>query len=184
MTASRAQRHAPSPSPAHDEDRTVADLPTGHVLLAKAGAKLAGTDVPTSANEVLRSTFPADPSWAAAVRRTVTERLAELLPHSEQLDDAAMATGELFANAVRHASRGPGDTVAVVIECTEHTLRVVVSDRSPVLPRPRAVDEAAESGRGLAIVSALTDGWGTAPPEPGTPGKRVWFTIKRLGAAR
>ncbi|WP_406440380.1 ATP-binding protein [Streptomyces sp. NBC_01613] len=132
-------------------------------------------------NELLRSTFPADPCWAVVVRRTVTERLADLLPHPEQVDDAAMATGELFANAVRHASRGPRDTVAVTIECTERVLRVIVADRSPVLPR--AVDEVAESGRGLAIVAALTDGWGTAPPDPGIPGKKVWFTIGRRGAA-
>jgi len=139
--------------------------------------------VKSAVNELLRSTFPADASCAGAVRRAVTERLAALLPHPEQIDNAAMATGELFANAVRHAGRGPGDTVTVAVECTAHSLRVIVADGSPVPPRARTTDEATESGRGLAIVSALTDGWGTAPPEPGTAGKRVWFTMKRQGAA-
>jgi len=172
MTASRAQRQAPSLSPAHDGDGAIAHVPAGRARLARA-----------TVDELLHSTFPADPSFSAAVRRAVTRRLVDLLPHPEQLDDAATATGELFANAVRHASRGPGDTVTVAIECTERVLRVIVADRSPVLPRPRTVDEAAESGRGLAIVAALADSWGTAPPEPGTPGKKVWFTIGRPGAA-
>ncbi|MFG2793186.1 ATP-binding protein [Streptomyces sp. NPDC048419] len=172
MTAFRASsRHTPSPPPAPDENNAVARVPTAPLRPPRPVA-----------GELLRSTFPADPSWGAAVRRLVTERLAALVPHPERLDDAATATGELFANAVRHASRGPGDTVTVAIECTEHTLRVLVADRSPVPPRPRPADEVAESGRGLAIVSALTDGWGTAPPEPGTPGKRVWFAIGRRGA--
>jgi anti-sigma regulatory factor (Ser/Thr protein kinase) len=176
MTASWAQRHSPSLSPAHDRDDPIAREPAGQARSVKAvrAAKAA-------ADELLRSTYPADPSWAAAVRRAVTERLAKLLPHREQLDNAATATGELFANAVRHASSGPGDTVTVAIECTDHALRVIVADRSPVLPRPRPMDEVAESGRGLAIVAALTDDWGTAPPEPGAPGKRVWFTIRRRG---
>jgi hypothetical protein len=46
-----------------------------------------------------------------------------------------------------------------------------------VLPRPRTPDETAESGRGLAIVSALVDDWGTAPADPHTTGKKVWFTL-------
>ncbi|MFR0355581.1 ATP-binding protein [Streptomyces sediminimaris] len=158
----------PSPPPAQDGDTAVTRVPTAQLRPPRPVV-----------GELLRSTFPADPAWATAVRHLVTERLAALMPHPERLDDAATATGELFANAVRHASRGPGDTVTVAVECTEHTLRVFVADRSPEPPRPRPADEAAESGRGLAIVSALADSWGTAPPEPGTPGKRVWFAIGR-----
>ncbi|PTM93946.1 ATP-binding protein [Streptomyces sp. VMFN-G11Ma] len=168
MTASRAQRRAPSLLRVHDGDGTFAPR-------AAVRARTANT----AANELLRSTFPADPSWAAAVRRTVADRLATVLPHPEQIDNAALATGELFANAVRHAGLGPGDTVTVAVECTEHSLRVIVADRSPVPPRPQTTDACAESGRGLAIVSALTDNWGIAPPEPGRPGKRVWFTMRR-----
>ncbi len=93
------------------------------------------------------------------------------------LDDAVLATDELFANAVRHASADPADTIAVVLESSGRELRVTLADPSPVPPRPRTVTSFAESGRGLSIVSALADDWGTEPPEPGDAGKRVWFSL-------
>jgi hypothetical protein len=45
------------------------------------------------------------------------------------------------------------------------------------------VDAGAESGRGLSIGSALADDWGTAPPDPRTAGKKVWFTLTTKGRA-
>ncbi|MFI9600251.1 ATP-binding protein [Streptomyces sp. NPDC004069] len=165
MTASSARRPGPPPAPAD----------TGHRPAGSAGA--AAADEPFR----VRSTVPADPSWAAAVRRLVAGQLARLPLSADQRDGAVLATDELFANAVEHARTGPHDTVTVTIEGGAHTLRVTVADSSPVLPRPRSVDETAESGRGLAIVAALADDWGMAPPEPGCPGKRVWFTLRRRG---
>ncbi|QFR02322.1 ATP-binding protein [Streptomyces phaeolivaceus] len=119
---------------------------------------------------------PARPSCAARVRRTVAAHLArwEL---SAILDDAVLATDELFANAVRHASTDPADTVGVVLECSGRELRVTLADPSPAPPRPRAATPLAESGRGLSLVAALADDWGTDPPEPGDAGKRVWFSL-------
>ncbi|MBW8738633.1 MAG: ATP-binding protein [Streptomyces turgidiscabies] len=119
---------------------------------------------------------PAHPSCAARVRRAVAAHLT-FWHLSHLLDDAVLATDELFANAVSHAGAGPGDSVAIVLEHSEHELRVTVSDNSSLLPRPRTSGSAAESGRGLAIVAALADDWGTAPPEPGTVGKKVWFSL-------
>ncbi|WP_055529404.1 ATP-binding protein [Streptomyces graminilatus] len=125
---------------------------------------------------LLQVAVPAHPSCAARVRRTVTEHLTRWhLCHL--LDEAVLATSELFANAVRHAGTAPADSIALVLEHTEGELRVTLSDPSPLLPRPRTPDTAAESGRGLAIVAALADDWGTAPADPGTPGKKVWFSL-------
>ncbi|MEU6478780.1 ATP-binding protein [Streptomyces sp. NPDC047017] len=131
----------------------------------------------------LRRTVPADPARASAVRRLVTRHLARLRLPADQCDSAVLATDELFANAVRHACTGPRDTVTLTIEHTARTLRITLADRSPRLPRRRTADAAAESGRGLAIVAAVADDWGLAPPEPGSPGKRVWFTLRLWGAA-
>jgi hypothetical protein len=58
---------------------------------------------------------------------------------------------------------------------------VTVADRSSALPRPRDPGGAEESGRGLAIVAALTDDWGVALADPGTTGKKVWFTLALRG---
>ncbi|ULR48179.1 ATP-binding protein [Streptomyces deccanensis] len=127
-------------------------------------------------SRLFRMAVPAHPSCAAGVRRTVAAHLArwEL---SAIVDDAVLATDELFANAVRHASADPADTIAVVLEHSGCELRVTLADPSPVPPRPRTVTPSAESGRGLSIVSALADDWGTEPPEPGDTGKRVWFSL-------
>ncbi|MEH0416503.1 ATP-binding protein [Streptomyces sp. B21-083] len=125
---------------------------------------------------LLQVALPAHPSGAARIRRTVAGHLTRW-QLSHLVDDAVLATDELFANAVSHAGTGPADSIALVMEHTEHELRVTLSDPSPLLPRPRTPGTSAESGRGLSIVAALTDGWGTAPPDPGTPGKKVWFSM-------
>ncbi|WAZ25108.1 ATP-binding protein [Streptomyces cinnabarinus] len=130
----------------------------------------------------LHAAIPASPAQAARVRRLVTEHLRRLPSATGHLDDVVLATDELFTNAVRHAGTGPDDLITLTIDCRESELRVTIADRSPALPRMHASDEAAESGRGLAIVAALADDWGIAPADPGTPGKRVWFAL-RLGAA-
>ncbi|MFJ2262050.1 ATP-binding protein [Streptomyces sp. NPDC087844] len=63
------------------------------------------------------------------------------------------------------------------LECGDHEVRVTVADHSTDLPCHRTVGMADESGRGLAIVAALTDDWGIAPAEPGETGKRAWFSL-------
>ncbi|MEU6807055.1 ATP-binding protein [Streptomyces neyagawaensis] len=127
-------------------------------------------------SRLVRLAVPARPSCAAGVRRTVAAHLARW-DLSSIADDAVLATDELFANAVRHASAGPADTIAVTLECSDRALRVTLADPSPAQPRPRAVDGTAESGRGLAIVAALADDWGTDPPDADDVGKRVWFSL-------
>ncbi|MFB7455386.1 ATP-binding protein [Streptomyces sp. NPDC056188] len=168
MTASGARRPGPPPAPAD----------AGHRSAVAAGPAGTGSDDPFR----IRSTVPADPSWAAAVRRLVAGQLARLPLSADQRDGAVLATDELFANAVKHARTDPDDTVTVTVEGSAHALRVTVADSSPVLPRPRPADATAESGRGLAIVAALADDWGMSPPEPGRPGKRVWFTLRHQGS--
>ncbi|GHH83443.1 hypothetical protein GCM10018793_45540 [Streptomyces sulfonofaciens] len=138
--------------------------------------------IPLSKPLLFRTAVPAHPSHASGVRRMVTAHL-NLWRLSELLDNAVLATAELFANAVRHASSHPRDVITITLECTDRELRVTVADPSPMPPRPRAPDASAESGRGLSIVSALVDDWGTAPPDPHSNGKKVWFTLCTGGRA-
>ncbi|MFI1164687.1 ATP-binding protein [Streptomyces sp. NPDC020801] len=178
MTASGDRHHGPARSRADAEERTRTAAGRGRPAEA-AEATAAAVDEPLR----LRSTVPADACWASAVRCLVTEHLAGLRLSADQCDSAVLATDELFANAVKHASTDPADTVTVTVEWSACTLRVTVADSSPARPRPRPADPAAESGRGLAIVAALADDWGMSPPEPASPGKRVWFTLRRRGTA-
>jgi anti-sigma regulatory factor (Ser/Thr protein kinase) len=203
MTASRAHRGQPPPSLTLGADRdaptarawsgeavpaapavpvasAVPAVPAVPAAPAVAAASL-GPVAPVAVGESRRTVVPARPSCASVVRRVIAEQLAHLRLPAEQLDNAVLATDELFANAVKHGGTGPGDTVTVTVECAAQQVRVTVADRSPGLPRFRTVDVAEESGRGLAIVAALVDDWGTAPPDPGEVGKRVWFTVKLRG---
>ncbi|MFF2997829.1 ATP-binding protein [Streptomyces sp. NPDC057950] len=171
MTASGAPRREPP----HD-----VPVPSG--LPSASGVRPGEPAVfPVVPPGLLRATVPAQASRAAGVRTLVAECLARLRLPPEPLDNAVLATGELFANAVGHGSSGPADTITVTLERTGHELRVTVADASAVLPRPRTTDPATESGRGLAIVAALSDDWGIAPPDPGTTGKKVWFTLVLRG---
>jgi anti-sigma regulatory factor (Ser/Thr protein kinase) len=83
---------------------------------------------------------------------------------------------ELFANAIAYTSSGrPGGAVTVAIRIAGDGAAVVTvldegSPEAPLLPVPAG--GLAEHGRGLVLVDALTDGWGTAP-DPG--GRSVWF---------
>ncbi|MDW4905290.1 ATP-binding protein [Streptomyces sp. ADMS] len=84
---------------------------------------------------------------------------------------------------VLRAGARPADRIALVLEHTEHELRVTLSGRSPLLPRPSTPGTTAESGRGRSVVAAFVDDWGTAPPDPGTPAKKVWFSLVTGGKA-
>ncbi|MET0276569.1 MAG: ATP-binding protein, partial [Acidimicrobiia bacterium] len=89
-------------------------------------------------------------------------------PHA--VDNAALVVTELVTNAVRHA-----DTeMLLVLDVASGHIDVRVQDESPELPRPRDLDPGALSGRGLALVEALSTAWGVEE-RAGT--KVVWATI-------
>nr|WP_236075474.1 ATP-binding protein [Streptomyces coffeae] len=64
----------------------------------------------------------------------------------------------------------------------DEKLRVEVSDASEVMPQPRRARPEDESGRGLALLTALADGWDAEPRACGI-GKTVWFELKLLEGA-
>ncbi|WRZ94992.1 ATP-binding protein [Streptomyces sp. NBC_01007] len=137
---------------------------------------------PVRGAHLLRTTVPAHPSRAPGVRAMVSAYLTRLRIPPERADDAVLATGELFTNALRHGSPDRGDTITVIVECDPRELRVSVADRSSALPVARTAGGAEESGRGLAIIAALADDWGIAPADPGLTGKKVWFSMVLQGA--
>jgi anti-sigma regulatory factor (Ser/Thr protein kinase) len=90
--------------------------------------------------------------------------------------DAALVVSELVTNAVRHGGDQLGLELGLDPDPAGATVRVAVRDGSAVLPRPQAVDDEQEGGRGLGIVAAVAADWGTETTATG--GKRVWALLR------
>ncbi|WP_240489866.1 ATP-binding protein [Actinomadura atramentaria] len=89
--------------------------------------------------------------------------------------DARLVGSELVTNAHRHAT-APGEPITVRLYLSDYGPVIEVidpSDRVPVLRDPS--DPFAVSGRGLALVAALTRTWGTNPLATG--GKVVYAIL-------
>ncbi|MFG2338673.1 ATP-binding protein [Streptomyces yangpuensis] len=123
----------------------------------------------------LAATLPSTPRGARAARALVVAQLAE---QKVPFEDAAQVVAELAANAVTHG-RVRGRDFRLVLRLTPgSTLRIEVSDtRREFGPLPACglPDAEAESGRGLALVSALAVRWGT--DHGPVPLKTVWAEI-------
>jgi anti-sigma regulatory factor (Ser/Thr protein kinase) len=114
----------------------------------------------------------ADSSVATARHRVVAQlRLWGFYVDAESAGDLATVLSEVVTNAVRH---GTGLVVTILLTAQDRQVRVEVIDGSEVAPQPRAALDEEEDGRGLMLVSALSNSWGTHPV-PG--GKSVWFTL-------
>jgi anti-sigma regulatory factor (Ser/Thr protein kinase) len=88
-------------------------------------------------------------------RRAVTELTAQHVP--ALTDAAAQVCAELLANGIRHA----GPPVYLRALATAERLILEVSDTSASRPRQRAATRDDEGGRGLPLVSAFADSWGS-----------------------
>lgn len=117
--------------------------------------------------------FQALPSRIGQVRRIVSAQLRywKLDP---LIDTAALGVTELLANVHRHTGEDKHCTVELVLLWDR--LTVSVRDHDPRLPQVRSAGALATSGRGLALVAAVSDSWGMRAQRGGT-GKVVWFTL-------
>ncbi|MFD0069634.1 ATP-binding protein, partial [Streptomyces sp. NPDC127574] len=144
---------------------------------------------------VARTTLPGTPLAPGAARRYLRDTLlgwAELaLPGAEIIDDrltgdAAVVVSELVTNVVVHAGTDvellcrlehapDGPPGPLVIEVTDHHPARAIRDDSP--ERPYGTPE---YGRGLRLVSALSEAWGITY-RPGV--KTVWARLLLDGSA-
>jgi serine phosphatase RsbU (regulator of sigma subunit) len=110
-------------------------------------------------------TLPESPKAARAARRHVHEKLA-----AWGLDELTMTTemlaSELVANVIRHA-KGPVSLRLL----RSRSLVCEVFDGSLTTPRIRRASWNDEGGRGLQLIAALSDRWGTRYM---TTGKCIW----------
>lgn len=84
-----------------------------------------------------------------------------------------LLSSELLANAVLHGPTETGIGLQVVV--TDEVARVSVSDGAESSPVVMRTDPSALSGRGMAIVEAMSSRWGVEIHEDG--GKTVWFEL-------
>jgi anti-sigma regulatory factor (Ser/Thr protein kinase) len=118
---------------------------------------------------VAEVTLEATPASVAAARAFLARKL-----HDWDVDalewPAAQVLSELATNAVIHA--GTDFTVLLVLDGEQ--LRLEVRDGSSRVPRQRHYGVNATTGRGLALVGALSAEWGIARDETG---KTVWCVL-------
>jgi signal transduction histidine kinase len=74
------------------------------------------------------------------------------------VDDTKQIASELMANAIEHTDSSKIRTT--ITKVSERTVRLEVTDRSPQEPRLRQAETDDESGRGIALVAALSSRWG------------------------
>jgi hypothetical protein len=112
--------------------------------------------------------LPGQPQAAGEARQHVREQLSLW-----ELDDLVLATelivSELVGNVIRHA-RGPAQLRLL----RSADLICEVSDGSLTTPRIRRAAETDEGGRGLQLVAALSQRWGTRYT---TMGKCIWAEL-------
>ncbi|HEY5837118.1 ATP-binding protein [Streptomyces sp.] len=91
------------------------------------------------------------------------------------IDAASTGISELLANVHRHAK--PDKQCVVKLTLDADRLTVAVADHDTRLPHLQPVEPTATSGRGLTMVEAMSDSWGTdLLPDDG--GKVVWFVLR------
>ena len=121
--------------------------------------------------EMLADTVPAS---VARIRRFTAEACRTTAPEVD-VDTVALLVSEVATNALVH---GTG-RVRVRVHRTSRGLRVEVHDGDPTLPARRHATAMDEGGRGIALVEALSSGWGAEATEDG---KNVWFEVAAPGA--
>lgn len=127
---------------------------------------------------VLERTLAFDPaSLSAREARRFVRAMCEEAGHAEWADAAELAVSEVVTNVVLHAHT----EFRLTVRTAADHVRVEVLDHNPALPRQRGYDDEATTGRGMALVDAVTDAHGVTPL--GGDGKVVWFCVGGRGEA-
>jgi anti-sigma regulatory factor (Ser/Thr protein kinase) len=111
-------------------------------------------------------------------RTFVADTLEAWAVEAQDVEAVQLVVSELVTNALRHAPESP--SVTLELSMTRDGVRVMVSDHSPREPQLREAPWSAESGRGVELVDALADRWGTEPRRLG--GKTVWCELRTESA--
>ena len=110
-----------------------------------------------------------------AARAFVAETLTAWNVQADEVEAAQLVVSELVTNAVLHAADSP--TISVDLRLTDGAVRVLVSDGGLGEPdrRPHPDPRTNETGRGVWLVDAFAERWGTEMH--GRDGKTVWCEL-------
>ncbi|MET7607073.1 ATP-binding protein [Streptomyces avermitilis] len=131
----------------------------------RTGFELSIERYPATTDGVLTTV---DAAWPARVRHIARATLS-YWSQPDLIDSAELLLTELLTNAFQH---GHGDDVGVRLYCRGPRMVIEVRDGSPDRPVMRRASPDDEDGRGLALISAMADEWGTSPD-----GTTTWCTL-------
>ncbi|MFF3404406.1 ATP-binding protein [Streptomyces sp. NPDC002659] len=123
---------------------------------------------------IARSPRPGDELTAQDLRRPgqlrrIARAQLRLWKLAGLADSAVLLISEMVTNALVH---GQGTEFALRVIHSASEVRIEVYDGSPVRPYVCAAGPDDESGRGMTIVAATADAWGTSED-----GRRTWCTL-------
>lgn len=108
---------------------------------------------------------------AASQARTWLRDLLTTWDLDVHTDDLLVVVSELVTNVVLHAR----SVIEIAISVGEGVIELSVADTDHQAPKPRLASEVwDEGGRGLALVSALSDDWGVVHR---SQGKQIWVRL-------
>jgi serine/threonine-protein kinase RsbW len=124
----------------------------------------------------LRLVLPAIPEAVSVARQLVRSLLGEQYPDA---DDLVLCVSELVTNAVTHSlSAAPGGTLTLSMNIGQAGVLVQIGDNGGP-SAPQVMDDVgpeSERGRGLQLVAALADSWGSrVSPD----GRVTWCRFSR-----
>ncbi|MEE4593541.1 ATP-binding protein [Streptomyces sp. DSM 41524] len=133
-----------------------------------------------------RFTAPALDSSVPQARHAVRELLAhQRVPVNDELvEGLLLIVSELVTNAVRHAALLSPE-IAVEVSLSRDWVRIAVEDNHPYRPVALMADQGGTGGRGLLLVTAITEEAGGVYDVDHTAsgGKVVWAALPLPGAA-
>lgn len=126
--------------------------------------------------DVVAAAWPHTPRSVGRSRRLLVRHL-DAWGLTRLADTAELVLSELVTNAVTHARPPYGHVIATRFVRLKDGVRIEVHDANDRKPQCRQAGADEESGRGLALVDALTAGdWGVSDREG--IGKMVWAGVR------
>lgn len=141
----------------------------------RAGVRLHPSlaDEPAPAGGNVRTALvPHDPRAVRDARAFLRDTLADWDVDQDTVDTAVLCVSELVTNALMHTATD----CEVRVLLADDLLTTTVRDGGGHLPSPGRTDDPLQvHGRGLQLVAALVDRWGSELDEVGTT---VWFELE------